>query len=150
MLYYTVYLSDASSALNQERNDIILDQLRSGDRGDELSGMIACIKGVSVKGLKGLCVQVFEGPKYVVQEAITILELDPHRDCEWIYSGETVFRHFNGLNSAYEYLNLDTYPALDEIFQLNLEALKATPRIGAEVLIGFLKKFLKDANKRHL
>jgi hypothetical protein len=148
MLYYTVYLSDASSALNQEKNDILLDQLRLGDRGHELSGMIACIKGVSVNGLKGLCVQVFEGPKYVVQEAITILELDPNRECEWIYSGETIFRNFSGLNSAYEYLNLDLYPAFYEIFELNLEALKAAPREGAEVLISFLKKFLKDAKKK--
>jgi hypothetical protein len=148
MLYYTVYLSDASSALNQEKNDSLLDQLRLGDRGDELSGMIACVKGVSVKGLKGLCIQVFEGPKYVVQEAITILELDPYRECEWIYSGEIPFRNFSGLNSAYEYLNLDVYPALHDIFDLNLYALKSAPRQGAEVLVGFLKKFLKDANKR--
>jgi hypothetical protein len=148
MLYYTVYLSDASSALNQERNDTILEQLRSGHRGDELSGMIACIKGVSIKGLKGLCIQVFEGPKYVVQEAITILELDPYRECEWIYSGETIFRNFSGLNSAYEYLNLDVNPALHEIFELNLFALKAAPQQGSELLITFLKKFLKDASKK--
>ena len=148
MLYYTVYLSDASSALNQERNDTILEQLRSGYRGDELSGMIACIKGVSIKGLKGLCIQVFEGPKSVVQEAITILELDPYRECEWIYSGETIFRNFSGLNSAYEYLNLDVNPALHEIFELNLFALKSAPQQGSELLISFLKKFLKDAIRK--
>jgi hypothetical protein len=147
MLYYTVYLSDASSALNQEKNDILLDQLRLGDQGHDLSGMIACIKGVSIKGLKGLCIQVIEGPKYAVQEAITILELDPYRECEWIYSGETVFRNFSGLNSAYEYINLDVYPALGQIFELNLEALKLNPGLGAKVLISFLKKFLKDSDR---
>ena len=148
MLYYTVYISDASSALNQEKNDLLLDQLRSGDRGYELSGMIACIKGVSVKGLKGLCVLVFEGSKYSVQEAITILEFDPKREPEWIYSGETIFRNFKGLSTAYEYLNLDSYPEFNEIFHLNLAALKADPRKGAEVLIRFLKNFLRDSNNR--
>jgi len=145
MLYYTVYLSDASNALNQEKTDILIDQLESCYEGKELSGMIACIKGVSINGLKGVCIQVFEGPRYAVQEAISILEMDPSRKCEWIYSGVTESRNFNGMLTAYEYINLDTNPELCGIFKLNPNALKLEPKHAAGILLKFLKRFLKDS-----
>ncbi|MBC7758623.1 MAG: BLUF domain-containing protein [Phormidesmis sp. FL-bin-119] len=146
MFYYTVYLSDASNALNQEKTDILIDQLESCYVGNELSGMIACIKGVSVNGLKGLCIQVFEGPRYAVQEAISIIEMDPSRKCEWVYSGITESRNFNGILSAYEYINLDTHPQFCAIFELNPNALKLKPRHAGDILLKFLKRFLKDAS----
>jgi hypothetical protein len=149
MLYYTVYLSDASNALNQEKNDILLEQLKVGDIGKELSGMIACIKGISVKGLKGMCIQVFEGPKYSVQEAISIMELDHSRESQWICTGEIKERNFTGLNTAYEYLNLDTYPELCKVFEMNVAALKSESGKGADLLIHFVKQFLKDSKGRY-
>ncbi|MEJ7556682.1 MAG: BLUF domain-containing protein [Pedobacter sp.] len=149
MLYYTVYISDASSALSQEKNDILMEELKRGDIGKELSGMIACIKGISVRGLKGMCIQVFEGPKYAVREAITLIELDNSRQSEWIYTGETEKRDFKGLNTAFEYLNLDTCPEFVSIFDLNVSALKTDPCKGAKLLIDFAKQFLRDSKDKY-
>jgi hypothetical protein len=149
MLYYTVYISDASSALNQEKNDILIEQLKRGDIGKELSGMIACIKGISVKGLKGMCIQVFEGPKYAVREAITLMELDNTRQSEWIYTGEIHRRNFKDLNSAFEYLNLDTCPEFSSVFDLNVKALKSDSGKGAQLLIDFAQQFLKDSRGKY-
>lgn len=112
MLYQVLYLSNAQHLLSDDELDVLLDQARSRNAQNGLTGMLVYHDGSFI--------QILEGEKPVVQKVLnSILNDSRHDNIIVVDEQEISHRSFPDWGMAYKKITqpeLDHHPAIKQLF----------------------------------
>ncbi|WP_345949302.1 BLUF domain-containing protein [Mucilaginibacter sp. PAMB04274] len=141
MIYNIVYVSKALHAMAIEDLNILLDQSRSRNKNDGITGMLLYIEGQEPGKLAGRFMQVIEGDESDVVSLFNKIKTDArHEKVTTLHEGRLNKRNFKTWSMGFKTLSLDM---LRKAGYLNFEAsfVSNTRPSNFNVALHYLKSF---------
>jgi hypothetical protein len=141
-MYSLIYLSVATSIMQQEELVNILEHSRPSNKERDITGCLAYIEGQIDSEEYCRFIQVLEGPEQEVLNVFEKIQKDTrHEGVTLIKQGPIKNRNFQDWEMGFEKITLSSNSKLKGFFDLDPQILAKEGDIENNMLLDFLKSF---------
>lgn len=145
MIYTLMYLSVATHPMQPYELSSILEQSRTSNKENDITGCLAYIEGLLTEEQHCIFIQILEGSEEAVTAVFDKIKVDNrHEDVKLVRQGYIEKRNFESWEMGFEEITLPADSSLQGFFSLNPDVLAMDGTINDNMLLNFMKSFYKS------